>query len=127
MRRELWALELADMSPTDQSVLRDNSHLSIQDTEEVLSLHPAVRDCVVLEMSHLPHGKDLFAFISLRAELTGREQELREWVHCKIDACNALERIVILQDLPKEPSGKVDRAALQDLAVSLGNGIEFVN
>jgi acyl-coenzyme A synthetase/AMP-(fatty) acid ligase len=127
MSRELWTLESVDVSPTDQSVFGGGSNLWIQDLEEVLSLHPAVRDCVVVEMPHQDRCKDLFAFVTLRTELTGREQELRDWVRSRIDACRTLERIVILQELPKEPNGKVDRAALQDLAVSLETGIEVVS
>jgi acyl-coenzyme A synthetase/AMP-(fatty) acid ligase len=126
MSRELWALESVDVSPTDQSALGGGFNLWIKDLEEVLSLHPAVRDCVVVEILHQDRGKDLFAFVTLRAELTGREQELRDWLRRRIDACRTLARIVILQELPKGSNGKVVRTALRDLAVSLETGIEVV-
>jgi acyl-coenzyme A synthetase/AMP-(fatty) acid ligase len=103
MSRELWVLESADVCPVDQSVFRGGPQPWTEDLEEALYLHPAIRDCVVIEMPHLAHGKEVLAFVSLRAELTGREQELRDWVRCKIDSCKPLERIVILQELPKNP------------------------
>jgi len=117
---------LADVSPTDQSV-SGGSNFSIQDEEGALSPHPAARDCVVMEIPQLAHGKDVFAFVTLRADLTSREQELRDWVRRRIDACETLERIIILQELPKVPTGKVDGSALKDLAVSLETGIEVVS
>jgi acyl-coenzyme A synthetase/AMP-(fatty) acid ligase len=120
-------LELADVSPTGQSVLGGGSNIWLHDMEEALSSHPAVRDCVVMEIRHLAHGKDVLAFVTLRAELTGYEQELRDWVRRRIDARRTLERIVILQELPKGVTGKVDRSALQDLAVSLETGIQIVS
>jgi long-chain acyl-CoA synthetase len=101
-------------------------NLGTQDVEEALYLHPAIRDCIVMEMPHLIHGGDVFAFVTLRAELTGREQELRDWMHGKIHSPKTLERIVILQELPKGATGKVDRSALKDLVVALETGIEVV-
>jgi acyl-coenzyme A synthetase/AMP-(fatty) acid ligase len=127
MSCELWALESADVSPTDQRVLGAGSDLWIRSVEEALSLHPAVRKCVVMEMADLAHGKDVFAFITLRAELTGREQELRNWVRYKIHADKTMERIVILSELPKGPTGELDRSALKDLAMLLETGIEVVS
>jgi len=50
MSCELWALESADLSLTDEGLLGGRSNLSIQDVEEALSLHPAVRDCAVMKM-----------------------------------------------------------------------------
>jgi long-chain acyl-CoA synthetase len=132
MSCELWVLESADVSPTDQRVLDAGPDLWIRSVEEALSLHPAVQECVViemtsLEMTDLARGKKLFAFVILRAELTGREQELRNWVRYRVDADRTVERIVILSELPKGPTGKLDRSALKELAVSLETGIEVVS
>jgi oxalate---CoA ligase len=132
MSCELLALELVYASSTDQRVLGVGSDLSIGSVEEALSLHPAVRNCVVIEMTNmemtdLAHGKELFAFVTLQAELTGREEALRNWVRYKIGADKTVERIVILSELPKGPTGKFDRSALKDLARSLEAGIEVVS
>lgn len=114
-----------DLILTRQSVLRGESN-RIRDVEEALSLHPAVRDCVVIEMPHLVRGKEPFAFVTLRAKLTGREQELRDWVRRRIAACKTLERIVVLQELPKGTTGQIDHSALKDLVRSLETGIDIV-
>jgi acyl-coenzyme A synthetase/AMP-(fatty) acid ligase len=132
MSCELWALESAYVSSTDQRVLGSGSDLWVRRVEEALSQHAAVRNCVVLEMTEwkmtdLAHGKELFAFVTLRAELTGREQELRNWLRDKIDADKTVERIVILSELPKGPPGDLDRSALKELALSLETGIEVVS
>jgi acyl-coenzyme A synthetase/AMP-(fatty) acid ligase len=126
MSGEVWVLESADVDPVGESIFRGAPNPWTQDVEEALHLHPAIRDCIVMEMPHLTYGKDVFAFVTLRAELTGREQELRDWVQGKIRSPKTLERIVILQQLPKGATGKVDRSALKDLVVSLETGIEVV-
>lgn len=101
-----------------------SSNCTIKDVEAALYLHPAIRDCVAIPEP--VHCKEVLAFVTLRAELAGYEQELRDWVRGKIDACRTLERIIILRDLPKTPTGRLDRSALKDLAVSLETGIEIV-
>jgi acyl-coenzyme A synthetase/AMP-(fatty) acid ligase len=123
----LCVLESAEVRPTGQGVLDSRSDLWILGVEEALSLHPSVRECVVMEMTELAHGKDAFAFVTLRAELTGREQELRDWICYKIHDDKTVERIVILSELPKGPVGGLDRSALKDLAMSLETGIEVVS
>jgi acyl-coenzyme A synthetase/AMP-(fatty) acid ligase len=65
MSCEPWAFESAHVSCAGQSVLGGGSNLGIQNMEAALSLHPAVRDCVVMEMPHLANGKDLYAFVTL--------------------------------------------------------------
>jgi acyl-coenzyme A synthetase/AMP-(fatty) acid ligase len=127
MNCELWDLESADVRPTDRGALDNRSDLWVLGVEEALSLHPSVRECLVMEMTEFPHGKDAFAFVTLRAELTGREQELRDWVRYRIHADKTVERIVILSELPKGAAGELDRSALKDLAMSLETGIEFVS
>ena len=93
--------------------------------EDALRLHSAVGECVVMEMPDSLHRKEIVAFITLRAELTGRE-ELRDWLAGEIGDYKIPKRIVILSELPKGLTGKVDRLALKNLVLPFEMGIDVV-
>ena len=111
----------------EQSLLRGGPQHSIQEVEEALYLHPAVRECVVMEVPDQIHSEEIIAFVTLRAELTGREQELRDWLGYTVPDCKIAKRIVILSEIPKKPQGIVDRSALKDLVRSFETGLDIVN
>ena len=81
---------------------------------------------MVLVIPDPPADNDLFVFVTLQAALIGGERELREWVQRKVGDYRAPERIVVLSQLPKEPTGKVYRPALRDLLLSLEVGPDVV-
>lgn len=60
----------------------------------------------------------MIAFVALRDGLTAAEQELRDWVRSRIADYKTPERILFLQALPKGVTGKVQRRALNDLALA---------
>ena len=61
-----------------------------------------------MEMPDSLRRKEIVAFITLRAELTGREQELRDFLAGEIGDYKIPQRIVILSELPKGLTGKVE-------------------
>ena len=73
-----------------------------------------------------PAENDLFVFVTLQAALIGGEQELRDWVRHKVGDYKTPDGIVVLSELPKEPTGKVDRRVLRDLIRSLELGLDVV-
>jgi acyl-coenzyme A synthetase/AMP-(fatty) acid ligase len=60
----------------EQTIPQDGSKLRVEEVEEALYLHPAVRECVVMEVSNQINREEFISFAALQAELTGREQEL---------------------------------------------------
>jgi acyl-CoA synthetase (AMP-forming)/AMP-acid ligase II len=124
VRFKLWTFVSASVSRLGQNLFGAGSDRRTEEIEAILSLHPAVRECVVIRRRD--QSKDVFAFITLRGKLAGREQDLQNWVRPRIDLIEPLGRIVVLDRLPKKLTGKVDRAALNDLVVSLETGIETV-
>jgi acyl-coenzyme A synthetase/AMP-(fatty) acid ligase len=119
------AVKSAVFSSVDRGICRKGRARQLDDVEDAFYLHPAVRECVVLR--HPTQANEVLVFVSLRAELAGREQALRDWARWRIDACTTSQRIVVLCELPRGPDGRVDRSSLQDLAVSLETGIEVVS
>ena len=123
---ELCPIDSIATGRRERRTFRRGPHTWMHEMEEALYLHPAVRECVVLVIPDPPADNDLFVFVTLQAALIGGEQELREWVRRKVGDYRAPERIVVLSQLPKEPTGKVDHPALRDLLLSLEVGLDVV-
>ena len=101
-----------------QIIVRGGSNISPQEVEEALYHHPAVLEAGVIGMPDPVHGEKVIAFVALRDGLTAGEQELRDLVRSRIADYKTPERIVFLPALPKGLTGKVQRRALKDLAIT---------
>jgi acyl-coenzyme A synthetase/AMP-(fatty) acid ligase len=60
----------------------------------------------------------VIAFVALRDGLTVGEEQLQDLVRSRVADYKTPERIAFLPVLPKGPTGKVERRALKDLALS---------
>ena len=61
---------------------------------------------------------DCVAFVALRDGLTVGEEQLQDLVRSRVADYKTPERIAFLPVLPKGPTGKVERRALKNLALS---------
>jgi long-chain acyl-CoA synthetase len=101
-----------------QIIVHDGSNISPQEIEGVLLEHPSVESAGVIGIHDLIHGENVRAYITLRAGCE-RPADLdlirfaRERVGYK-----APEEIVVLDEMPRTGTGKVDRTALKRLAES---------
>ena len=99
-----------------QIIVHDASNISPQDVEDALCEHPAVELAGAIGIHDVMHGENVRAYITLQqgaqapmaAELIGFARERIGY--------KAPEEIVVLAEMPLNPSGKVDRVALQAMA-----------
>ena len=101
-----------------QIIVRGGSNISPQEVEEALYQHPAVLEAGVIGMPEPVHGEKVIGFVALHDGVFASEQELRDLVRSRIADYKTPERIVFLPMLPKGLTGKVDRRALRDLALT---------
>jgi long-chain acyl-CoA synthetase len=99
-------------------IIRGGSNISPQEVEEALYHHPAVLEAGVIGMPDPVHGEKVIAFVALRDGLTVGEEQLRDLVRSRVADYKTPERIAFVPVLPKGPTGKVERRALKDLALS---------
>ncbi|WP_231605430.1 class I adenylate-forming enzyme family protein [Synechococcus sp. CBW1006] len=101
-----------------QIIVHDSSNICPQDVEDVLLEHPAVAGAGVVGIHDLVHGEDVRAYICLRGPVADRQALERELIGFARDRIGykAPEQIVVLDDLPLNATGKVDRLALKRLA-----------
>jgi amino acid adenylation domain-containing protein len=88
--------------------------------EAALAGHPEVRECSVLVWRDLPGDVRLVAYVVPRGERSLRPEGLREHLRQLLPEHMVPSAFVVLDKMPLNPSGKIDRTALPSaLAQSL--------
>ena len=80
--------------------------------------HPAVRQAVAFPIAHPSLGEDIVAAVVLRTDVS--EAELRAFTLDRLAAFKVPSRIIVVDDLPKGSSGKIQRIGMAErLAAAL--------
>ena len=99
-----------------QIIVHDGSNICPQEVEGSLLSHPAVESAGVVGVHDLTHGETVHAYITLRQGVARpSSQELIDFARARVNY-KAPEVIVILDKMPLNATGKVDRVALKKLA-----------
>ncbi len=100
---------------------RGGEKISPREVDEALLQHPAVGQAVTFAMPHERLGEEVAAAVVLRDGSGAEERELRRFVGERLADFKTPRRIVILDEIPKGATGKVQRIGLaQTLAEQLG-------
>jgi acyl-CoA synthetase (AMP-forming)/AMP-acid ligase II len=99
----------------DDLINRGGSKVSPLEVETALREHPAIADCIVLGHPDERLGEIVTAAVELRAGATATGSDLRE--HCArvLAGFKVPTTIALVESLPRNPMGKVVRAAALDL------------
>ena len=97
-------------------IIRGGSNISPLEVEEAIDAHPCVHLSCVVGFPDKDFGQIVAAYVVLRGDVSSRPTagELRQFVADRIAAYKVPERVTIVAELPLNPTGKVDRKALQD-------------
>lgn len=87
--------------------------------DEALLQHPAVEQALVFAVPHPTLGQDLAAAVVLRAGAQADEQALRRHAFTLLAPHEVPSRIVLLPELPRGATGKLQRIGLADKLGSL--------
>lgn len=99
-----------------QIIVHDGSNISPYEVEGALLEHPAVEACGVVGIHDLTHGENVRAYVVLRdGSEPVSELELAAFAKERI-GYKAPEEIVIIDEMPLNPTGKVDRNGLKKMA-----------
>jgi long-chain acyl-CoA synthetase len=84
-----------------------------REVEDVLYLHPAVREAAVVGRPDDYQGESVWAFVALRSGESTTAEELREHCRRNLSAYKCPRGIELLDDLPKTATGKILRRELK--------------
>jgi acyl-CoA synthetase (AMP-forming)/AMP-acid ligase II/acyl carrier protein len=96
---------------------RGGEKISPREIDEVLLDHPAVAQAVAFAMPDPNLGEEVAAAVVLRENTTTTEQVLRRFAAMRLAHFKVPAKVVILRDIPKGPTGKLQRV---NLAKTLG-------
>jgi long-chain acyl-CoA synthetase len=99
-----------------QVIVHDGSNISPLEVEGALMEHPAVALVGVVGVHDLVHGENVRAYVTLRPEAE-RPSSADVIVFCRERVgYKAPEEVVFLDDMPVNPTGKIDRVGLKRMA-----------
>ena len=93
---------------------RGGEKISPREIDDVLAAHPAVLHAAAFAVPDARLGEDVAAAVVLRENGTASEEELRAFVAGRLAAFKVPRRLVIVPELPKGPTGKLQRTALAE-------------
>ena len=99
-------------------VNRGGEKIAPREVDEALLDHPDVAQAVAFAMPHPTLGEDLAAAVVLRGNSKTTEKELREFAFSKLADYKVPSQIVIVNEIPKGPTGKLQRIGLAEKLAS---------
>ena len=93
---------------------RGGEKISPREVDEVLLGHPAIAQAVAFAMPHAKLGEDVAAAVVLREGADAGEREIRSYAAERIAAFKVPRRILIVDEIPKGPTGKLQRIGLAE-------------
>ena len=100
-------------------IIRGGEKISPREVDEALMDHPAVLQAVTFAIPHPMLGEDVAAAVVLREGASATEQDLHGFVGQRLAAFKTPRKIVLLAEIPKGATGKLQRIGL---AQKLGLG-----
>ena len=99
-----------------QIIVHDGSNISPFEVEGALTEHPAVALAGVVGIHDLVHGENVRAYVTVEAgERRPTANELIAFARARV-GYKAPEEVVFLDEMPLNPTGKIDRVGLKRIA-----------
>jgi acyl-CoA synthetase (AMP-forming)/AMP-acid ligase II len=96
-------------------IIKAGENIAPREIDEVMYKHPAVLDAAAVGIPDEEYGEDILCCCVLKPDCSCTEEELME--HCMehLGKFKTPKVIKVMQDLPKGPSGKIQRLKLREL------------
>lgn len=96
-------------------IIKGGENIAPREIDEALLRHPAVLDAAAVGIPDKHYGQEIMACVVLRPGSTCTEEGLREFCTRTLGRYKTPRIILFVTDLPRGPSGKVQRLKLLDL------------
>ncbi len=93
---------------------RGGEKISPREVDEVLMDHPAVQQVVTFAMPHPKLGEEVAAAVVLRDGAEAGPGDVRDFAAGRLAGFKVPRKVVILDEIPKGPTGKLRRIGLAD-------------
>jgi len=96
-------------------IIKGGENIAPREIDDVLHAHPAVLEAAVIGVPDRHYGQDIAAYVVFKPGSRASEAELKAFCEVKLGRYKTPRTFRFLQDLPKGPSGKVQRLKLLEL------------
>jgi long-chain acyl-CoA synthetase len=98
-------------------IIKGGENIAPKEIDEILYKHPAVLDAAAVGIPDKTYGEEIMACVTVKPGLSVTEEELLN--HCleHLGKFKTPKTIKIMDELPKGPSGKIQRLKLPDLVI----------
>jgi thioesterase domain-containing protein/acyl carrier protein len=93
---------------------RGGEKISPREIDEVLMEHPSIAQVVTFALPHSTLGEEVAAAVVLRENADTSEEQIRQFAASRLADFKTPRRVVILNEIPKGPTGKLQRIGLAD-------------
>ena len=106
-----------------EQINRGGEKVSPLEVDEALLRHPSVAQAVTFAMPHAKLGEEVAAAVVAAEGVEVDERELRRFVSQSLAAFKVPRRVLVLDELPKGPTGKLQRIGLAErLGLAVDDG-----
>lgn len=95
-------------------IIKGGENISPREIEEALYAHEAVAEAVVFGVPDARFGENLWAVVALGGDSAASEQELLRHVGRHVTRFKVPERVFVLEEIPKNATGKLQKRAVRD-------------
>ena len=95
-------------------IIKGGENISPREIEEALYEHEAVAEAAVFGVPDPRFGENIWAAVALSGDIGASEQDLRRHVATYVTRFKVPERIVLLEEIPKNATGKLQKRAVRD-------------
>lgn len=95
-------------------IIKGGENIAPREIDEALLKHPAVLDAAAVGIPDTHYGQEILACVVLRQGMAASEDELRDFCEATLGRYKTPRRFRFMDDLPRGPSGKVQRLKLAD-------------
>ncbi|MGB1310887.1 MAG: AMP-binding protein [Leucothrix sp.] len=96
-------------------IIKGGENISPREIDEVLFSHSAVLEAAAFAVDHREYGQEVMACVVLKQDVSVDCEALRAFAETELGKFKAPQQVYIMDELPKGPSGKVQRLKLADL------------
>jgi long-chain acyl-CoA synthetase len=103
---------------TKELIIKGGENIAPREIDEALVRHPAVLEAAAVGVPDASYGQEIAAFVVVKPDAALTEEDVR--AHClrELGRYKAPRYVRFVDDLPKGPSGKVQRMKLADAFVA---------
>ena len=96
-------------------IIKGGENIAPREIDEALLKHPAVLEAAAVGIPDPDYGQEILACVVLKPDVQCSEEELRAHCLTQLGRYKTPKRFRFVAELPKGPSGKVQRLKLLDL------------